>query len=279
MNKFFCFKNPEILTSEIRGAWFYRKCRLYVLQYLAIKPFVTFWLIIVYAINVESNFVIFFKGIVFVSVMYSVYYLVLFYQLLKEELAFARPLLKFIAVKGVLFFTFWQDFVIDIFENKILSYFTFDAGTPDIYKVFVLTVCENLLVCFEMIILAGLLVVAFSHRDFKESQKRGFFFGKDQARVLTKRLLNDVITTNLVNAFGDLKELQDPLTNPFKSYDGGKAQLETSDLMTVSSKLDKGLIGKEVLDEFRVTIDEKPMVIPNFIENKHNSVAINDDYY
>jgi len=47
------------------------------------------------------------QGIVFVSVMLSVYYLVLFYQLLKEELAFARPLLKFVSVKGVLFFTFW----------------------------------------------------------------------------------------------------------------------------------------------------------------------------
>lgn len=37
-----------LLISKIRGQWFFEGCRLYILQYLAIKPLITFLLLIMY---------------------------------------------------------------------------------------------------------------------------------------------------------------------------------------------------------------------------------------
>lgn len=43
----------------------------------------------------------------FISITFCLYYLALFYNALHEKLAPYKPLLKFVVVKGVVFFTFW----------------------------------------------------------------------------------------------------------------------------------------------------------------------------
>jgi len=262
--------SPLILISETRAKWFYKKAELNILQYLAIKPAATFLLGIVYLINEESNFVIFLKFVVFISVMLSVYYLVLFYQLLKEELAFARPLLKFIAVKGVLFFTFWQDFVIEIFKKQIMSQFT-DLRYEE---KFIIAVCQNILVCFEMVILSIVTTVAFSYQDFREAERIGpSFLKKDGIKHLTEKLLQNVIVENVSEAFQDLKELKEPLKDPFKSY--RDANIERGEIMTIAAKQEKGLITEEIHKQVRITVHEMPLIVPNFI-NKHEETKDGD---
>lgn len=268
------FWRPIILISEVRAKWFYRKAELNILQYLAIKPAVSFILIIVFLIDEESPVAMIFQGIVFISVMLSVYYLVLFYQLLKEELAFARPLLKFVAVKGVLFFTFWQDFVIDIFRTQIIQQFT--QLKPEEEK-FIIRACQTLLVCFEMVILSIMTTIAFSYQDFRETERVGPYFKRDGFKDLTKKLVNEVLKENVVEAFEDLKELKEPLKDPFKKY--RDVEIEQTDLLTISMKKEKGLISGDVHRQVRIVVNENPHVIPNFVQIHKNSRALTDDEF
>jgi len=51
---------------------------------------------------------------VFFSVTFALYYLVLFFHTLHEELAPYKPLVKFLTIKGVLFLTFWQEIILQL---------------------------------------------------------------------------------------------------------------------------------------------------------------------
>ena len=59
----------------------------------------------IYIIKLTVDSIIYW--IIMTSVSYSLYYLILFYYVLKKPLAPYRPLLKFLVVKVTLFFTFW----------------------------------------------------------------------------------------------------------------------------------------------------------------------------
>lgn len=47
------------------------------------------------------------NSILLVSASVCVYYLVLFYKAIETEIRSYRPLLKFLTVKGIIFFTYW----------------------------------------------------------------------------------------------------------------------------------------------------------------------------
>lgn len=248
---------PMVLISKIRAEWHFKQSRLFILQYLAIKPLTSLIYIIIDVIDSESPVTWVLSGIVFVSVSFSLYYLVLFYQILHEELAYAKPLLKFLSVKGVLFFTFWQDFVVEIIVDKALS--TADEST----KLFIITDIENMLVCLEMVILTIMTTIAFSYKDFKETQKKGFL-KREGIMTLTKKLVDNVFTDGFVSAVKDLKDLKEPLRDPFKKY--RDANIEHTHLMTLSSKISNGMITEDQL-ETQVTVFEKPAFIPGFVNN------------
>jgi hypothetical protein len=61
----------------------------------------------------------------------ALYCLVLFYQATKEELAQIKPLPKFIVIKAIVFFTFWQAILIDFLEsNGVLAGATGSVSDP-----------------------------------------------------------------------------------------------------------------------------------------------------
>lgn len=122
-----------------------------------------------------------------------------------------------------------------------------------------------MLVCFEMVILTFMTTVAFSHRDFKETEKYNVFVKSYGVEALTKKLVSNVFKENFITAFEDLKELKEPLKDTFKSYKNG--QIEQSNIMAMSSKQKDGFIDDEVFMQFKVNIMEKPQVIPNFIKS------------
>jgi len=249
-----------LLISKIRGQWFFEGCRLYILQYLAIKPLVTFILLIMYLTGSAGGF---FSGllqaIVFVSVSYSVYYLVLFYQILKDELAYAKPLLKFLSVKGVLFFTFWQDMVIHGFRGQLLLLF----DNPD-EKDFELLIAGAgcILICFEMVLLSVLTTIAFSYKDFTDSQKKNWLLDQSHGVIgLGKKLISDVVTENIITTFEDLKDLKNPIKDPFRTFTSGEVKRKMSDQVAVDVNAEK---------DCHAEVHENPYVVPEFFAPKQN---------
>jgi len=245
-----------LLISNIRGKWFFRSCRMYILQYLAIKPLATFIIIILYIAKAPSWLHGALQFIVLVSVSFSMYYLVLFYQILNEELAYARPLLKFLSVKSVLFLTFWQEMVIHAFKSKVLGFF----GNPSEERgQLLISVLECLLVCFEMLILSLLTTIAFSYKDFRESQKQNWLLEEQGVMDLGKKFMNSVMTDNIVTTLEDLKDLKDPFTS-FKPSEIKKNTIsDEQTVMNISMQKDK---------DHHAQMYEAPRVIPDFIKNK-----------
>ena len=91
-----------------------------------------------------------------ISVSLSLYFLVLFYMATEERLAPYRPLNKFVTVKAVLFFSFWQSCLFQIFTS--LDLFSRDTGN----------IVLNLIITVEMVFAAIAQSYAFTYKDFAE---------------------------------------------------------------------------------------------------------------
>jgi len=147
---------------------------------------------------------------------------------------------------------------------------------PDKEK-FIIRACQTLLVCFEMVILSIMTTIAFSYQDFRESERVGPYFKRDGIKDLTKKLVNEVLKENVVEAFEDLKELKEPLKDPFKKY--RDVEIEETEILTISVKREKGLISDDVHKQVRIVVNENPHVIPNFVQIHKNSRALTDDEF
>jgi hypothetical protein len=97
--------------------------------------------------------------------MWALYCLVLLYNATKRELAPIRPLPKFIAIKAVVFLTFWQALAIEIAAHigliKPAELSTYD--TDDLAAGL-----QNFLICLEMFFAAILHAYAFPPRDYMD---------------------------------------------------------------------------------------------------------------
>jgi hypothetical protein len=99
------------------GPVFLRRCLVGVFQYAVLMPFLTIFTGLstwagVYgegAINDWSSSYPYLSLVQNVSQCWALYCLVLFYQATAARLAAVRPLAKFLSIKVVVFFTWWQD--------------------------------------------------------------------------------------------------------------------------------------------------------------------------
>ena len=111
-----------ILDEWELGSEFMLNCKHGVLQYVIFKSIAAFVTFCCASVNIYGEgkftwfnaypYLCFFQN---VSVMYALYCLVLFFSAVNEELRFPinwRPLGKFLCIKGVVFFTWWQGVVI-----------------------------------------------------------------------------------------------------------------------------------------------------------------------
>jgi ABC-type uncharacterized transport system permease subunit len=94
---------------------FYRRVKQGVLQFALIKPITAVCALILNAfdlyheghIEMNSGY-LWLSGINNTSITLSLYCLVLFYMATEERLKPYKPLAKFVTVKAILFFSFWQ---------------------------------------------------------------------------------------------------------------------------------------------------------------------------
>lgn len=101
------------------------------------------------------------------SQIWAIYCLVLFYQAAHEELAPMSPFPKFLCVKAVVFFSWWQSVGIDLlFKFGIIT--SADAISSDYDRDDVATGIQDFLICIEMFFAALAHAYAFSPQEYME---------------------------------------------------------------------------------------------------------------
>ncbi|RHY32893.1 hypothetical protein DYB32_002135 [Aphanomyces invadans] len=96
------------------------------------------------------------------SVTYAFYYLVLFYLALGTHLKPYNPVPKFLCVKAVLFLSYWQSVVLAFLSRFEIIHQLGSWTTDDVTNGI-----QNVLICFEMMVIAVVHTYAFPFESFK----------------------------------------------------------------------------------------------------------------
>ena len=166
-NANFCGISETLLTLLAQVIW------TGVFQYCFIRVFMTITAVVTQIFNrycLESLNPVFahiwVMGIEAVAVTIAMYCIIQFYLQVRKDIAQHRPLLKVVAIKLVIFLSFWQTIVISLLTGSGLIKPSNKLQTPDI-KVGI----PSFLLCVEMAFFAFFHLFAFSWRDYTPSSK------------------------------------------------------------------------------------------------------------
>ncbi|KNE61911.1 hypothetical protein AMAG_07180 [Allomyces macrogynus ATCC 38327] len=150
--------NPKVFLSMKRG----------ILQFVLLKPIFTFLTMVLKQIDwYQEGYISWTSGYVWISFFYNVsvswslYCLMMFYVTCAEDLKPYRPLPKFLCIKAVIFFSFWQGIVISILVYLGIIQESGGYSTDNISQAL-----QDFLVCFEMLVASYAHGWAFSPDDY-----------------------------------------------------------------------------------------------------------------
>jgi len=152
-----------------------------------------------------------------ISIMISLYALVLFYEATKQYMQEYRPLSKFLSVKAVVFFIFWQQIAI-----SVLSYYKIIVATPQWSIDDIGYALQNFVVTIEMYVLSLAFAYAFCLKSYKESGIRNViseFSGMVDVRENIKSITSNV--KPLFRNFAAVADMRDVVHDTYQSF--GKA--------------------------------------------------------
>ncbi|KAF8929365.1 organic solute transporter Ostalpha-domain-containing protein [Dissophora ornata] len=139
-----------------------------ILQYVAIKPLCTLAAVVLQYFGLycdtayDFHFGMVYITIVnFISVSVALYCLVLFYQTINVEIQEHSPFMKFMCVKMVVFFCYWQSCLLSLLGA--LGVFKPDDGWT---MLNVELGISSVLICAEMVVFATLHVYSFSYLPY-----------------------------------------------------------------------------------------------------------------
>ncbi|KDR71551.1 hypothetical protein GALMADRAFT_253889 [Galerina marginata CBS 339.88] len=159
--------------------WRYRPTKAYfmytvkwsVLQYVIIRPAASIAGIICaqfdvlcdadgYSLRYASVYI---EGVNFISISVALYGLLMFYGLVHEELRGRRPLAKFLCIKLIVMFTFYQTLIIKALHGKIhaTAYWT----TTNIANGL-----NALAICIEMVFFSALMLWAYTANEYRRKE-------------------------------------------------------------------------------------------------------------
>ncbi|GAA5852599.1 hypothetical protein JCM9279_005524 [Rhodotorula babjevae] len=138
-----------------------------ILQYVQIKPLLALSTVIMKATGTYKDGALAKdSGYTYVSIVYnlsvslSLYCLAMFWVATSSDLKPYRPMPKFLSVKGIIFFSFWQGFAVSIgVAAGLLKSSRYDTEQLSL-------AIQDTLVCYEMPLFAFLHLYAFSHTDY-----------------------------------------------------------------------------------------------------------------
>ncbi|KAH8279720.1 hypothetical protein KR054_003088 [Drosophila jambulina] len=160
-----CCMRPWVMGRE-----FIHNCKHGILQYTVVRPITTFISVICelcgvygegeFAGNVAFPYIVVVNNI---SQFVAMYCLVLFYRANKEDLKPMKPIPKFLCIKAVVFFSFFQGVLLNVlvYYNIIKDIFGSDVGDTNLASLL-----QNFLICIEMFIAAVAHIYSFPHHPF-----------------------------------------------------------------------------------------------------------------
>lgn len=173
----FCFLTPWKLNQE-----FLEHCRFGVVQHVVFRLLLALVTVLnyngsLYAVGDYSPsqpfvWIVMANGS---SQWYALYCLYLFYHVTKRKLARIKSLVKFIGIKVVMFFSWWQGLLITAMVNYGFIRRNRQFGAEDVGLQF-----EGLLVLMEMFLAACFFLYCFPVSDFNSSRGRGSEYGDSQ---------------------------------------------------------------------------------------------------
>lgn len=127
-------------------------------QFVVIRPTCSILMITLQVLGLYPSWLSWiFTIILNVSVSLALYSLVAFYHVFDKELAPHKPLTKFMCIKGIVFFCFWQGVVLEILAAVgILKSHHFWLDVEHIEEAI-----QNVLVCLEMVVFSVLQQYAY----------------------------------------------------------------------------------------------------------------------
>ncbi|KAH9168370.1 organic solute transporter Ostalpha-domain-containing protein [Lactarius sanguifluus] len=156
--------------------WRYRPTKPYfmyalkwsVMQYVVIRPAVSIAGIICEAFHVlcaSGSYSVhyadvYLESVDFISISIALYGLILFYGLTKDELAGRRPLAKFLSIKLIVMFTFYQSFVFNALKDRVIH------GTDFWTPTNIADGLNALAICIEMIFFSAFMMWAFPWKEY-----------------------------------------------------------------------------------------------------------------
>jgi hypothetical protein len=140
------------------------------------------------------------------SISLALYALFLFYSATKVMLKPYNPVIKFFAVKSVIFLTFWQGVLLAVFEQtKVIEAF---EGSTNLSAGTVAAGWQNFIICIEMFFASILLRFAFPHTAYLNSIR------SNNSRVVTMQS----ISSNLKETMNPKDIMNDAIHNFHPNY-------------------------------------------------------------
>ncbi|PPQ67258.1 hypothetical protein CVT25_005842 [Psilocybe cyanescens] len=140
-----------------------------VLQYVIVRPAVSVIGMICQAKGIlcesegfNTHFAnVYLEAIDFASISIALYGLLLFYALTKEDLVGKKPLAKFLCIKLIVMFTWYQSFVFSALQNRVIH------GTEFWTSTNVANGLNALTICIEMICFSVFMWWAYPYQEYK----------------------------------------------------------------------------------------------------------------
>eukprot|EP00474_Spongospora_subterranea_P000509 CRZ00967.1 hypothetical protein [Spongospora subterranea] len=172
------------------GTPFFLKVEWGVLQYVAVKPLMALFSLLLGAFGVfKAGDIAFDAGYFYVSFIvncsqvWAIYCLIMMYLAFAEDLAPIRPIPKMLCIKALIFFTFWQSVLIAL----LVSIGWLKGSREDVARF------EDLVICMEMVAFAIAHHYAFPPEDFSSEDLPAHITTPMLRSLLTAADVTDVI--------------------------------------------------------------------------------------
>lgn len=169
------------------------------LQYVFVKPVLAFIAILLHILGLyhPGSFSIrhgyfWISMLLFISSTLALYFIFLFFELIKRRIFMYKPLLKLISIKILVFFIFWQSIAIAILYDThcIPAFFGWSIARSE-------ETVQNVIICIEMAGLSVFNLYAFSYATYRTTP------GEHTLDIALETL------TSVVNQSDILKETKD----------------------------------------------------------------------
>lgn len=175
---------------------FFLRCKRMVLQYALFKPIAAVLACVGEPLGIysETNFnldnlytyVYMYNNI---SISYSLYYLVLFETETEKELRYCQAGLKFLCIKSIIFFAFWQSASL----SMLINYGWIYVGGAEEEKEINTMAVQNGLICLELLPVAFMHHFAFSREKLEREMAAEPVFDLETHDVSARQSIGDAM--------------------------------------------------------------------------------------